>query len=195
MDHDTLLTYHSAGVTAVDILNKQFSRVTLDAPLPARVKNGDAVASLTWIPDLTIRGCTATKNRARAFLVSTRGKVLIENNRFHVPSPAIVIAGDARGWYESGAVSDVTIRGNHFDNCNYGTERNAAIEIMPEIDRAHRAGTYYHSGIVIEDNTFDVFDGHLVTGHCVRRPHVPQQHGQAVGRIPGAGAAGVPRST
>ena len=167
VSRETLLTYHEAGVAAVERWNKQFSRVTLTAPLPPQVNPSDAIASLSWRPDVMIQGCTARNNRARGFLLSTGGKVLIEDNHFHTPGAAILIAGDANYWFESGAVRDVTIRHNHFDNCNYGVWGRAAIDICPEIAPEHRVGTYFHRNITIENNTFDVFDPRLLHAHCV----------------------------
>ena len=65
---------------------------------------------------------------------------MVEDNHFHNPGAAILIAGDANYWFEAGAVRDVTIRNNHFDNCNYGVWGQACIEISPEIEPANRAG-------------------------------------------------------
>lgn len=39
---------------------------------------------------------------------------MIENNVFESSGSAILIAGDANYWYESGAVKDVLIKGNDF---------------------------------------------------------------------------------
>jgi hypothetical protein len=56
--------------------------------------------------------------------------VLIENNRFPSSGSAILIAGDANAWYESGAVRDVTIRGHVFgESCRrVRVERNQLAE-------------------------------------------------------------------
>ena len=167
VSNDNLMRYHVSGVTAAEPLNFQFCRVALDRPLPPEAKAGDVVASLTWVPDLTIRGCRSLKNRARGFLISTGGKALVENNYFHVPGCAILVAGDANYWFESGFGPDLTIRGNHFDNCNYGVWGHGVIAFNPEIPPANRSGAYYHSNILIEKNTFDAFDMSLVTGHSV----------------------------
>ncbi len=164
---DTLLTYHDAAVRAVQRVNKEFLRVTFDGSLPTALEIGDAVANLTWTPAVTIRGCTARANRARGFLISTPGPIAIEGNRFHVPGAAILIAGDASEWFESGAVRDVAIHDNHFEDCNYGIWGEAAIQITPGIAPAQRAATRYHSNIRIERNHFVASDRRLVTAHCV----------------------------
>jgi hypothetical protein len=89
--------------------------VTFEGPVPAGLKVGDALENLTWSPDVTIRGCHFASNRARGALISIPGRVLIEKNRFESSGSAMLIAGDANYWYESGAVTDVTIRHNTFE--------------------------------------------------------------------------------
>jgi len=85
--------------------------------------------------------------------------VLIENNTFIIHGAAILIPGDANGWFESGAVSDVTIRSNVFDNCLVAESQfsDGVIAIWPEIHR-HVPGHPFHRNIRIENNTFRVFD-------------------------------------
>ena len=167
VNKETLLTYHESKVTESIRVNSQFCRVTLESPLPPRAKAGDGAASLSGTADVTIRGCTTRGNRARAFLLSTPGRTLIEGNHFHAPGATIVIAGDAKDWFESGAVRDVTIRNNHFDNCNYGIWGRACIDISPGISPQHQAGNDYHRNITIEGNAFDSFDPRLLYARCV----------------------------
>lgn len=164
---ETLGTYHTGTVAAVRRLNRQYTELTLAEDLPAEVKMGDAAVCRDANPDVTVRGCTARGNRARGFLLSTSGHVLIEDNTFHTPGAAILIAGDANFWFESGPVQDVTIRNNHFDNCNYGVWGRACIDICPEIAPEYRPGTIYHRNIRIAGNTFDAFDPRLVAAQCV----------------------------
>ncbi len=164
---ETLLTHHEATVRAVQRVNNEFLRVTFDGKLPSDMALGDAVANLTWTPDVTIRGCTARANRARGFLLSTPGRVVIEGNRFHVPGAAILIEGDASSWFEAGAVRDVSIRDNLFEDCNFGVWGQAAIQVTPGIAAAHRPDTRYHGNIRIEQNRFVAFDRRLVVAHCV----------------------------
>jgi hypothetical protein len=80
----------------------------------------------------------------RGFLLTTRGKVLVEGNTFHrCKMPAILIEGDANNWYESGSIRDMTIRGNTFIGCG--------IAINPHV----RSGDDpVHKNIRIVDNTF-----------------------------------------
>ena len=128
----------------------------LQKPAPAEVKVGDALENLTWSPDVTIRNNDFDSNRARGLLVSTPGRVLIENNRFQSSGSAILIAGDANAWYESGAVRDVIIRGNEFGEACLSSPYQfgeGIISILPEIPKPE-LGLPFHRNIRIEDNTF-----------------------------------------
>lgn len=91
--------------------------VTLDGPVPAFGEN-DVLDNITWYPNVTARNCHVTMDSCRGFLVTTRGKVLVEGNTFNRCSmPAILVEDNAEGWFESGPVRDMTIRDNSFIGC------------------------------------------------------------------------------
>jgi hypothetical protein len=161
----TLLTFHQSTVISARRLNKELTQFTFAEPLPVGLCLGDAVANLSRTPDLTIRNTVTRCNRARGFLISTPGRVLIEENFFHNPGAAILIAGDVNHWFESGAVRNVVIRRNRFENCNYGVWGCAAIDVHPEIESGDSSS--YHRNITIEENTFVAFDRRIVRARCV----------------------------
>jgi len=163
----TLMTYFRSRVASFTRLNQQFFNVELCDSIPDGASVGDCAGSLTMIPDVTIRGCRVGSNRARGFLVSTAGHVLLEKNLFHNPGSAILIAGDANYWFESGCVRDVKIVNNIFDNCLFGVWGRAVIDICPEIKPEHRSGSYYHKNIRIENNEFRLCDARILNAHCV----------------------------
>lgn len=164
---DTLLTHHIATVETVERINREYTRLGMTSAVPPEIGRAHGVANRSWTPDCTIRGCTVRGNRARGFLISTPGRVLIEGNTLHVPGAAVLIAGDVNHWYESGAVRDVTIRDNLFDDCLFGVWGRAVIDIKPEIKPAHRGGKAYHRNIRIEGNRFRSFGVPLVRAECV----------------------------
>ena len=127
---------------------------------------GDAVDNYTRMPNVVIRNCRTGNNRPRGFLVTTPGHVLIENNEFFNSHCAISILGDANFWYESGAVGNVTIRGNIFRNCEYASGMNV-IYINPEIMDASESIPCYHANIAIENNRFETFDKGLLFARSV----------------------------
>jgi len=167
VSHTTLDTLQHNRIAGVNRLNKIYTRITLESALPEDLKIKDVVANLRWTPNVTIRNCRSRGNRARGFLLTSGGRVLVENNYFHIPGAAILIEGDANYWFESGAVNDVTIRGNHFDNCNYGVWGRATVEINGAVEPEYRECAIYHRNIRIDGNTFDDFNGLLLYAHCV----------------------------
>jgi hypothetical protein len=128
--------------------------------VPAGVVGGDALESLAWAPDGTIRDNACLSNRARGVLVSTPGRVLIEKNRFESSVSAILIAGDANQWYESGAVRDVTIRGNVFGPACLSSPYQfgeGIVSIFPEIPEPEPSHPF-HRSVRIEGNEFHPSD-------------------------------------
>ena len=86
--------------------------------------------------------------------------MIIRDNLFKSSGTAILIAGDANGWYESGAVKDVLIENNEFtDFClaNLYQFCEGIISIFPEIPKL-RAGNFFHHNIRILNNKFHPFD-------------------------------------
>ncbi len=78
-----------------------------------------------------------------------------ENNTFYrTGMHAILIANDCNNWYESGTVTDVTIRGNRFIQCGYNQNKKGyVICIKPEIPHLEK-NRYVHSNIRIIGNEF-----------------------------------------
>ncbi len=148
-----------AVVREVTRLNKEYTVVKTRTSLPMSVGEGDAVADADAnTAEVLIRNCVIGKNRARGLLLGSRGKTVIEGNLFHTPGAAILFEGDARFWFEQAGVRDVVIRGNTFDNCNFGVWGNAVIQVGAGMDNAARASSRYNQNIRIEDNLFRVFD-------------------------------------
>ena len=128
--------------------------------IPAATIVGDALENLEWVPDVLIKNSFFGSNRARGILVTTPGKVIIENNIFESSGSAILISGDANDWFESGAVKDVTIRNNTFnDPCLTSMYQfcEGIISIDPIIPKPDNKKTF-HRNISIENNTFHPFD-------------------------------------
>jgi hypothetical protein len=164
----SMVTYGNAVVKSVDRLNKEYSHVTFEAPLPKEVVIGDVIASTAGYPDVDINHCTFRGNRARGLLIGSRGKVVIENNLFHNAGAAILFEGDGRFWFEQAGVRDCVIRYNRFEDCNYGLWGNAAIQVGANIAESERAASRYNKNILIEDNTFFVFDPRILHVYSVQ---------------------------
>ena len=135
--------------------------ITVEEPLPSSVRAGDAVENADFYPSVVFRNNIVRNNRARGSLFTTPERVLVEGNLFdHSSGSAILLAGDAQGWYESGACHEVVIRKNTF--INNLTSRyqftNAIISIYPEVKQLDRQRDYYHRNVLIENNVFKTFD-------------------------------------
>ena len=131
--------------------------------LPAEISEEGkyGIENLTWTPEVVFSDNIIRNNRARGSLFSTPRSVVCENNLFdHTHGTAILLCGDCNGWFETGPCKDVLIKNNTFINAltsNYQFT-NAVISIYPEIPNLEEQKKFFHSGIVIEDNTFEMFD-------------------------------------
>jgi len=134
-------------------------------PLEISEKGKFGIENLTWTPEVHFSNNIVRNNRARGSLFSTPRRIVCENNLFdHTHGTAILLCGDCNGWFETGACREVIIRNNHFINAltaNYQFT-NAVISIYPEIPNLEDQKLFFHSGIVIEGNTFETFDRPLV---------------------------------
>ena len=170
-----------ATVKSVERLNKQRTIVEIEGALPETVTLGDSVADADAnTAEVLIRNCVMRGNRARGILLGSRGPMVIEGNTFHIPGAAILFEGDSRFWFEQAGVRDVVIRGNTFDNCNYGVWGTACIEVGSGIADEFKGVSRYNRNIRIENNLFRAFsnmpllslysvDGLTFTGNRLER--------------------------
>jgi hypothetical protein len=160
LENEAMNTAGFGTVDSFSVLSPEVFEISFNEPVPSGIIEGDALENLTWTPNVLIKNSFFGSNRARGILMSTPGRVIIENNIFESSGSAILIPGDANGWYESGAVTDVLIRNNTFnDPCLTSMYQfcEAIISIFPEIP-APDVNKPYHRNIRIENNTFYPFD-------------------------------------
>lgn len=136
--------------------------------LSTDISEGDVLENKSWTPDVHIQNCNILKkHRARGILVSTPGKVVIENNYFRTAGSAILIEGDNNYWFESGACNDVVIRNNTFDDCLTSKWGDGVIAITPSHRPRNETENTYHKNIKIYGNTFRLFDHVLLYARSV----------------------------
>lgn len=154
IDPKTLLEVGRTKILHATLRDKYYYDLVLmtyDPPIGV----GGIIEDISACPDFEFSGNTINRIVTRGLLVTTRGKVLIENNKFlNTGASGILISDDASDWYESGMVQDVTISGNAFINC----EENAIL-IKPE-NRKY-AGPV-HRNITIKNNLFILNNIHAV---------------------------------
>ncbi|MDR2376267.1 MAG: right-handed parallel beta-helix repeat-containing protein [Treponema sp.] len=136
--------------------SREFFILKFSTEIPDSLKAGDALENITNTPSVVFRNNFFGSCRARGILLSTPKPVLVENNIFESSGSAILIAGDANGWYESGACRDVRIRNNIFlGECNTSEYQfcEGIISIYPEIPEPDKEYPF-HSNITITNNKF-----------------------------------------
>jgi len=158
-------------VKSVKALNIKQVEITFTTPLPAELKVNHAIENITYTPEVIFSGNTVKNNCARGMLFNTPRKCLVENNLVRTSGSAVLVAGDANGWFESGAVGEfgpTIIRNNTFDNSltNMFQFCRAIISIDPVIKEL-KAEQSYHRDIRIENNHFKMFDAPLVFARSV----------------------------
>ena len=133
-------------VTAVERKSDEDWLLTLDGPAP-KFGQSDVLDNITWQPNLTARNNHISVDPVRGFLLTTRGRTLIEENTFHrCTMEAISISGDATSWFESSPVRDVLIHKNTFIGCGISIDPNVKSDNPEEP---------VHENIRINDNDFE----------------------------------------
>jgi hypothetical protein len=118
--------------------------LTLDGAVP-NFGTDDVIDNVSWYPDLVARNNYVDMASCRGFLITTRGKALVEGNTFHrCAMPGILVEDDANGWFESGPIRDLTIRKNRFIGCGLKIEPQTRTPELP-----------VHENVRILDNEFD----------------------------------------
>jgi hypothetical protein len=135
--------------------------------IPSSIEAKDLIESREWLAQVLIRNNKIFKrHRGSGIRVTTPQKVVIERNYFNTAGHAILIEGDLDGWLESGAVEDLVIKNNVFDNClTSGSVTGsrwewgeAIIDITPSIKPIDDNAAAFHRNIIITGNKFRFFD-------------------------------------
>lgn len=89
-------------------------------------------------------------------------------NCFNSQMHGILIEGDNKKWYESGAVQDVTIRNNTFVNSGFGGGAAYPLYASPMLTPQQRIGEgFYHKNINFTGNTLESFNGLIAFSRSV----------------------------
>jgi hypothetical protein len=168
VDPKTLMPLGTAKLKTAKLISKREIEIEVDGTIPSFVNAGLCIENLTWTPEVIIQNSRFERTPTRGLLVTTRRKVVIQNNTFyHTGMFPILIADDALSWFESGAVQDVTIRNNVFDECGYNSG-SGAIQIAPE-NHELLSGKVVHRNIRIINNTFKMTNQAVVSARSTDR--------------------------
>lgn len=160
----TMERFASATVKSVKRTSERTLEVEFDRVVPKGVELGhDCVENMSCTPEVEIRHCYFTRTSTRGTLVTTPRKVVIADNTYYKTGmSAILIEGDAEGWYESGPVRDVLIENNTFIDCAYnGGPGNAVIALHPS-NTVVNADRPVHRNVRIIGNKFQTWGNPVV---------------------------------
>ena len=152
----TMERFAPAVVKSVKRLTDRTLEVAFDRTIPKALElNHDCVESMSCTPEVEIRHCHFTRTSTRGTLMTTPRKVVIADNTYYKTGmSAILIEGDAEGWYESGPVKDILIENNTFIDCAYnGGPGNAVIALHPS-NTVVDANRPVHRNVRIVGNRF-----------------------------------------
>ena len=153
---NTLIPFGTAKVTAYERLNDTDIRLTLDGEIPPIELCRDVVENKSWTPNLYVRNCDFGPTSGRGILCTTRGEVIIENNRFNkLWGPALLIEDDCNFWFESGYTTNVVFRNNVVSCCEYAAmwEGSPVIRCTPKVmDENSKA--FVHGKLTVTGNKF-----------------------------------------
>ena len=153
---DTLQPYCDAMVTSFEKINDTDIRVFADSVPDDVIIGKDVIENVTYTPELTVRSCDFGPTSGRGILCTTRGEVIIENNRFRkLWGPALLIEDDCNFWFESGLTKNIVFRDNVVDCCNFSNNPQGApvIQFTPKIMDEGFEG-FVHEKLTVTGNRF-----------------------------------------
>lgn len=154
---DTLIPFGTAKVTAFEKLNDTDIKLTLDGEIPPVELCKDVVENKSWTPNLYVRNCDFGPTSGRGILCTTRGEVIIENNRFNkLWGPALLIEDDCNFWFESGYTTNIIFRNNHISCCEYAAmwEGSPVIRCTPKVMN-DKSEAFVHGRLTVTGNKFE----------------------------------------
>lgn len=152
--NDSFFNYTTLTLQSIQEINKRYQILTFNEPIPAQIKVGDYIENLDAYPEVSIKNCTISRNRARGLLLSSPKKTVIENNYFSTEMEAILVPVESGFWFESGSALDLTIRNNTFQDCVTSGQNRGVIRFVTDDENEHIAFKNVH----ITNNTFNHFD-------------------------------------
>ena len=153
---DTLNPYASAKILSFEKINDTDIKLWLSEELPEIEVGKDVVENATFTPDLYVRNCDFGPTAGRGILCTTRGEVIIENNRFeNLWGPALLVEDDCNFWFESGYTKEIIFRNNTVISCDYANtwENSPVIRYSPKVMDESK-GEFVHGRLVLSCNSF-----------------------------------------
>lgn len=153
---DTLIPYADAKVIDFRRINNTDIMLVLDRVIQGIELGKDVVENKSWTPNLYVRNCEFGPTSGRGILCTTRGEVIIENNRFEkLWGPALLIEDDCNFWFESGYTTDITFRNNTVSCCEYAAmwDGSPVIRCTPKVMNENST-EFVHGKLAVTGNRF-----------------------------------------
>lgn len=153
---DTLKPYEKAEIISYKKLNNTDIKITVSFIPDGIIIGKDVVENATHTPNLYVRNCFFGPTSGRGILATTRGEVIIENNRFYkLWGPALLIEDDCNFWFESGYTKEITFRNNEVAACCFGKnwEHDVVIQYSPKVMDESYDG-FVHERLNVYNNKF-----------------------------------------
>ena len=158
---DTLQEVGTATVESATLRGTTHMVLTLHELPDVATLRGLITENRNRMPDVLIARNRFGRNRPRGVLMNSPKHVVIRDNVFYTSSSAIQFKGGPWFWGESGAVCDVLIEGNLFDDCGYA-DRSATI-VMDQVLEHRDHGVPYHRNLTVRGNTFRQFSNRMAS--------------------------------
>lgn len=165
----TLNAIAECTVKSYRLINDVEFEIEFNSDIPENVRVEDAIENLTNTPEVIFENNFVGSSRARGILITTPKKTVIKNNVFDTSGCAILLSGDANGWFESGACKDVLICDNYFTgHCMSSLYQfcEGIISIYPVIPEPEKS-TGYHENITVTRNCFEIAQQPVLYATCV----------------------------
>lgn len=166
IEHGSLRALAERTVESSELVDENRLHVRVREPLPDFGDEPILAENVSTAPEIHIVGCESGANRPRGFLLCSAGKTLVEECVFHNMNQGIEIGGEMSNWYESGAITDITIRNCEFRNSAYAG--GAAIYGSAHMPHPERVPSF-HGQVVIEQNRFAMNGKRLLDVKNVQR--------------------------
>ncbi|MDO5422333.1 MAG: hypothetical protein Q4F41_01240 [Eubacteriales bacterium] len=139
-------------VVSCQFLNSDYQEIVFAEELPP-VWIGDVVENVSCVPEVRIHDCVFRNNRGKGLLLNGKGTTVVERNLFETPGAAILLAGDAKRWFESGDAEEVRICKNRFERCGYVADWGKGVIQSSPCFQEGETG-FYHKKVYISENFF-----------------------------------------
>ncbi|MBQ4603810.1 MAG: right-handed parallel beta-helix repeat-containing protein, partial [Clostridia bacterium] len=173
---NTLIPFGISEVISYERLNDTDIKLYLKSDLPDVELEKDVVENATWTPNLYVKNCDFGPTSGRGILCTTRGEVIIENNRFrNLWGPALLIEDDCNFWFESGYTKEIVFRNNHVIGCDFGKtwENSPVIRYTPKV-MDENSKEFVHGKLVLSGNRFEkpMLDKHMIHLEYIREAEI-----------------------